>query len=104
MVHGRDAVFVGCTGVASASVVCSFQISESDGHDKRRLGARRACSGLRSGGPSRKAIVVTSGRRIRISHAANLGRSDGYCHPARCTRSADSPTETRSAQHCSEAP
>jgi len=43
-------------------------------------------------------------RKCRISRVAILGRSYGYCHSARTTRSAAFPTETRSAQGYAEVP
>jgi len=57
----------------------------------------------RGGGPA-KARPEGFRRRSRISHVAPLGRSYGYCHSRRTARSAASPTETRSAQTCSEVP
>jgi len=56
-----------------------------------------------SGGPA-KARPEGFRRKSRISRVATLGRSYGYCHSARTTRSAAFPTETRSAQGYSEVP
>ncbi len=80
-------VCAGCSVAALASAVWLFQISEPK----------------RSGAPA-QARPFGFRRRSRISRVAILGRSDGYCHSDRNTRSAASPTETRSAQSDSEVP
>ena len=54
-------------------------------------------------GPQRR-VPYKFRRKRRISCAAPLGRSDGYCHSCRNTRSAAFPTETRSVQSYSEVP
>jgi len=80
-------VCAGCSVAALASAGWLFQISEP-----KRIGA-----------PA-QARPVGFHRRSRISRVAILGRSNGYCHSARTTRSAASPAETRSAQSGSEVP
>ena len=54
----------------------------------------------RGGRPQRRPVGFR--RKSRISHVANLGRSYGYCHSACTARYAAFPTETRSAQGCSD--
>ena len=80
-------VCAGCSVAALASAVWLFQISEP-----KRIGAPAQA------GP------VGFRRRSRISRVATLSRSYGYCLSARTTRSAASPTETRSAQGGTEVP
>ncbi|MEM7053714.1 MAG: hypothetical protein AAF446_04110 [Pseudomonadota bacterium] len=79
--HGRDGAFAGGSGLAWASAVWSLQISEFK----------------RGGGPA-KARPEGFRRESHIPRVVLLGRSYGYCHSHRTTRSAAFLTETRFVQ------